>query len=79
MRASFSKVTYAQTAPLVGLDPDNRLGDIETFEIHRSRIPTHLFRSIVTDMDIMLMEYGPPPEHQSEEARSRFFSPVQII
>jgi len=27
-------------------------------------------------MDIMLMQYGPPPEHRTEEARSRFFSPV---
>jgi hypothetical protein len=35
---SFSKVTYAQVAPLVGLDPDLELQDISTFEIHRSRI-----------------------------------------
>ncbi|KAF8224600.1 hypothetical protein L208DRAFT_1310410, partial [Tricholoma matsutake] len=73
---SFSKVTYAAVAPLVGLDPLRSLKDIRTFEIHRSRIPTHLFKSIVTDMDVMLMQYGPPPEHLTEEARSRFFSPV---
>jgi hypothetical protein len=76
---SLSKVTYAQVAPLVGLDPGNELSDIGTFEIHRSRIPTHLFRSIVIDMDIMLMQYGAPPEHKTEEARSRFFSPVRLI
>ncbi|KAM6489096.1 hypothetical protein JOM56_015508 [Amanita muscaria] len=74
--ASFSKVTYAQAAPLVGLHPGKQLRDIGTFEIHRSRIPTHLFRSIVIDMDIMLMQYGAPPQHKTEEARSRFFSPV---
>ncbi|KAF8622535.1 hypothetical protein AX15_006941 [Amanita polypyramis BW_CC] len=73
---SFSKVTYTQVAPFVGLDPDGELRDIGTFEIHRSRIPTHLFKLIVIDMDIMLMQYGAPPEHKTEEARSRFFSPV---
>ncbi|KAM6492127.1 hypothetical protein JOM56_011851 [Amanita muscaria] len=73
--ASFSKVTYAQAAPLVGLHPGKELRDIGTFEIHRSRIPTHLFRSIVIDMDIMLMQYGAPPQHKTEEARSRFISP----
>ncbi|KAF8346122.1 hypothetical protein F5887DRAFT_1184819 [Amanita rubescens] len=72
----FSKVTYAKVAPLVGLHPWNQLGDIGTFDIHRSRIPTHLFKSIVMDMDIMLMQYGAPPEHGTEEARSRFFSPI---
>ncbi|KAM6503629.1 hypothetical protein JOM56_000572 [Amanita muscaria] len=74
--ASFSQVTYAKAPPLVGLDPDNELGDIGTFEIHRSRIPTHLFRSIVIDKDIMLMQYGAPPQHKTEEARLRFFSLV---
>jgi hypothetical protein len=28
------------------------------------------------DLDVMLMQYGSPPEHLTEEARSRFFSPV---
>ncbi|EDR01183.1 uncharacterized protein LACBIDRAFT_333536 [Laccaria bicolor S238N-H82] len=74
--ASFSKVTYARVAPLVGLVPGKELSDIGTFEIHRSRIPTQLFKSIVTDMDVMLMQYGAPPEHKTEEATSRFFSPV---
>lgn len=76
---SFSKVTYAEVAPLVGLQPWNELKDIEIFEIHRSRIPTNLFKSIVMDIDVMLMQYGSPPEHLTEEARSRFFSPVRII
>ena len=75
---SFSKVTYA-IAPFVGLNPLRFLRDIRTFEIHRSRIPTHLFKSIVTDMDIILMQYGPPPEQLTQEARSRFSSPVRII
>jgi len=50
--------------------------DIATFELHRSRIPTTLFKSIVQDIDIMLVQYGPPIEHETEEARSRFLSPV---
>jgi len=73
---SFSKVTYEAVAPLVGLDAYENLTDAKTFEIHRSRIPTDLFKSIVMDMDVMLIQYGPLPEHKTEEARSRFFSPI---
>ena len=79
MGVRFSKVTYPQVAPLVGLDPVWELGDIGTFEIHHSRIPTHLFKSMIVDMDIMLVQYGSPAEHEMEEATSRFFSPVRII
>jgi len=76
--ASFSKVTYAEVADRVGLQDASALKDIQTFELHRSRIPTDLFKSIVMDMDVMLMQYGPLPEHQTEEAKSRFFSPVRL-
>ena len=75
----FSEDTYAQVAPMVGLDHTHSLKDIGTFEIHRSRIPTHLFKSIMMDMDIMLMQYGPTFELETEEARSKFFSPVRIM
>jgi len=47
-----------------------------TLELHCSRIPTDVFRSIVVDMDIMLMQYGPLFQHKMEEATFRFFSPV---
>ena len=76
---SFPKVTYEAVAPLVGLDAYKSLADIKTFEIHRSRIPTDLFKSVVMDMDVMLMQYGSLPEHKTEEARSRFFSPVKML
>ena len=77
MRVSLSNVTFDQTAPRVRLEPLQKLTDAGTFEIHCSRIPTKLFKSIVMDMDIMLMQYGPLSEHETEEARSRFLSPVQ--
>lgn len=79
MGVSFSKVMYDDVAPHVGLQPWNGLQDIETFRLHRSRIPTDVFKAIVTDLDVMLMQYGPLPEHETEEARSRFFSPVRVI
>lgn len=78
MGASFSKVTYAEIADRVGLRDELALKDIQTFVLRRSRIPTDLFKSIVMDMDVMLMQYGPLPDHQTEEARSRFFSPVRL-
>jgi hypothetical protein len=71
--------TYDEVASHVGLEPLKRFKDAGTFEIHRSRIPTNLFKSIVQDMDIMLAQYGSPEEQMTKEARSRFFSPVQII
>ena len=70
---------YFEVAPLVGLNPVMNLRDIGTFQIHQSRIPTDLFKSIVTDMDMMLMWYSPPGYHLTEEVKSGFFSPVQII
>jgi hypothetical protein len=70
---------YAQVAPHIGLQHWKGLKDIETFKLHHSRIPTNVFKSIVMDIDVMLMQYGLPPEHLMEEARLRFFSPVQII
>jgi len=79
MGASFSQATYRAVAPLVGLKSYNGLKDIGTFEIHRARIPTDLFQSIVMDLDVMLVQYGPPAEHNNEEARSRFFSPVKLV
>jgi hypothetical protein len=73
-----SNITYAQAAPLVGLVPWYNLTDIQTFELHRSRIPTGLFKCIVKDTDDMLTQFGSPPEHEGEAARSRFISPVRI-
>jgi hypothetical protein len=70
----FPKVTYAQVAPLVGLEPYNNLKDIKTFDL--CRFPTDLFKEIVMDM---LMPYGVLPDHRTEEATSRFFSPVRMI
>ena len=52
------------------------MDDIKTFRLQRSQIPTALFKSIVQDVDIMLVQYGPPLDHETEQARSRFLSPV---
>jgi len=77
LKVSFAKVKYEDISEFVGLEPLRKLNDVGTFTLHRSRIPTNVFKSIVEDMDIMLMQYGPPPEQMTEETRSRFFSPVR--
>jgi hypothetical protein len=56
---NFSNVRYEHIAPLVGLDPNFEMDDIGTFDLYRSRIPTALFKSIVQDIDVMLVQYGP--------------------
>jgi hypothetical protein len=76
---SFSRVTYENIAPFVGLAPWKEFADVDTFELQRSRIPTSLFKSIIDDMDIMLTQYGPLSAHKTEETRSRFLSPVSVI
>jgi hypothetical protein len=67
---------YVTIAPFVGLQPNLNMNDIEPLGLHRSRIPTKLFKSIVQDIDVMMVQYGPPIEHFTEEARFRFLSPV---
>ena len=74
---SFFNAQYQHIAPFVGLDPNRNMHDIATFDLHRSRIPTSLFKSIVQDMDVLLLQYGPPVEHITEEATSRFLAPVR--
>lgn len=76
LAVSFFNVQYQDMAPFVGLDPNRQMNDIATFDLYRSRIPTSLFKSIVQDMDILLPQYGPPIEHETEEATSRFLAPI---
>jgi hypothetical protein len=78
LTVSLSRVKFRDVARFVGLDHTRLLRDIGTFELHRSRIPTALFRSIVQDIDMMLVQYGPPTDHETEEATSRFLSPVRM-
>jgi hypothetical protein len=76
LKVSFSKVEYEDIADFVGLDSVYQFEDAPTFQLHRSRIPTGLFKRIVEDVNDMVMQYGPPDEHKTEESTSRFFSPV---
>jgi hypothetical protein len=78
--SAIERATYMQVAPRVGLDPDRLMEDIGTFELHRSRLPTSLFETIVMDMDgIMGTECGPPLEKWTVRASSKSFAPVRII
>jgi len=49
---------------------------MKTFEIHRARIPTSMFKEIVGDLDMAMYQYGEPLDHANEEARSRCLAPV---
>jgi hypothetical protein len=73
---SFSKVKYYQIAPFVGLEPSLYLRDAPTIEMHRARIPNALFKDIIEDIEIVMKQYGPPSDHQNEEAGSRFLAPA---
>ena len=73
---SFSEVLYENIAPMVGLQSYYKMNDVKPFHLHRSRIPTALFKSIVQDIDVMQMQYGHPIAYDTEVARSQFLSPV---
>ncbi|KAI9441421.1 hypothetical protein H4582DRAFT_2110330 [Lactarius indigo] len=76
LNVSFSHVKYRDIASFVGLDYVRNFMDATLFDLRRSRIPTTLFKNVVLDMDILLIQYGPLTEQSNEEARSRFLTPV---
>jgi len=74
---SFSRVQYTKIASFYGLAPESLFEDVETFDLVRARLPNLVFVAIVRDMDRMMGQYGPPHHHHTtEEARSRFLTPV---
>lgn len=72
LNVSFSKVKYRDIAPRVGLKFELAGKDMPTFDIHRARIPTSLFKDIIGDLQVIMKQYGEPARHKNEEARSRF-------
>ena len=76
VNVNFSKIRYHDIAPTVGLESTLASYDMPTFEIHRARIPTSLFKLIVGDLEIVMNPYGEPRDHKNEKARSRFLAPV---
>jgi hypothetical protein len=50
----FSTIKYCDIAPRVGLAPEAAGRDMKTFDIHRARIPTSMFKDIVQDLDIAM-------------------------
>lgn len=76
LNINLSNIDFLDVAQFVGLEPLWNFRDAPSFDLHRSRIPTALFRNIVADMDILLMQYGTLQDHATEEARSRFLAPI---
>jgi hypothetical protein len=76
LSVSFSKVKYRDMAPRVGLNSFGAGNDMQTFDIHRARIPTSLFKGIVQDLEVSMRQYGEPNEQVNEGARSRYLAPV---
>ena len=76
---SFSNVKYQQMAPRVGLEPTCAGNDMPTFDVHRARIPTPLFKDIIRDLEIAMKQYGEPFDQHSAQARSRVLAPVSEV
>ncbi|TDL16563.1 hypothetical protein BD410DRAFT_731203 [Rickenella mellea] len=76
LNVSFSKVKYKEIAHYVGLDHVKRFNDAVLFDLYRSRVPNVIFRSIVEDIDMLILQYGPLMDQANEEATSRTLSPI---
>ncbi|KAF8459946.1 hypothetical protein BDZ91DRAFT_834919 [Kalaharituber pfeilii] len=71
VRLSFSRVTYAQIAQRVGLNPDVGGDDFAQFELGGVPIPEADFLSIIREFECILRQYGGPDDHPNEETRAR--------
>ncbi|EPS43101.1 hypothetical protein H072_2928 [Dactylellina haptotyla CBS 200.50] len=67
-----TSLSYSMMAQRVHLDPHAMVGDAPTFQVHRARIRSLDFRSIVQDFETLGNQYGPPADHLSEAGRSRY-------
>ena len=61
---------------MVGLDPNLEGYDIPFFNMSRARLPNAVFREIVQDLRVFLLQYGPIDRHKNKEARARYLSGV---
>ncbi|KAI9465896.1 hypothetical protein BJY52DRAFT_1243348 [Lactarius psammicola] len=66
LNASFSNVKYMDIVPFIGLDPLRNFNDATLLDL----------RHTVVDMDVLLTQYGIPQCHPTEEAGSRFLTPI---
>lgn len=57
-------------------DPEAFADDIPSFQLARARLPRSVFARIVHDIGDTMQQYGPVYLHLTEEARSRFLSPL---
>jgi hypothetical protein len=78
LNVNFSNVKYKDIAPMVGLDPDQRLKDVGGFSVDRARITNDLFKRIIDKIDFRYWLLGPPYTHENEVTRSRLMAPVSL-
>lgn len=78
---SLSDAKYSDIAPFIGLGPFQKLADISTYELHRSRIPTALFHEIVKDIkrNMLITRYNSPGGHPIVLAVALVLNPVRIF
>jgi hypothetical protein len=76
LEVSFSRVTYQDIAPKIGLEPYVDGEDIPTFPMFRARITNDLFCKIMEDIQAFTFQYRPLVKQDTEEDRSRFLSAV---
>lgn len=76
---NFSRVRYIDITPKLGLSPKNNRWDIPTFLMFQTCLSNDLFQKILEDIQIFMFQYRPLPEHETEEARSRFLSAASYL
>lgn len=66
----FSRVLFNTIAPVIGLNPDAKLGDAKRFDLGRARITNDLFSKIVDDVHVAINIFGLPREHTNTQSLS---------
>jgi hypothetical protein len=72
----FSKLKFREIAPRVDLKFELAGKDISTFDIHGVCVPISLFKDTVSDLQVLMKQYGEPVHHKNVGTRSRFLAPV---
>lgn len=73
---SFSNATWNDVAGLVGLNPQKRLRDVETFPVYRATLPQSTHDQIIQGVYRAALQYGTPIEYQTEKATMWFLIPI---
>lgn len=74
---SFSKVTWTDMAPRLGLELHENEEHLSSFNMERAHLPKGVFHNVVRDVNKLSLQFGRVDDTPNEEARSRVIQGVR--